>query len=59
MIYDSLPQAAYSLTWVVRNSTSVEMGMNSVERIEYYTKVENEKYQGNSSNQLWSSSFKM
>ncbi|XP_041458076.1 ATP-binding cassette sub-family C member 9-like isoform X2 [Lytechinus variegatus] len=39
-------KAAYSLTWVVRNATSVEMGMNSVERIEYYTKVDNEKYRG-------------
>ncbi|XP_030856170.1 ATP-binding cassette sub-family C member 9 isoform X1 [Strongylocentrotus purpuratus] len=39
-------QAANSMTWVVRNSTSVELGMNSVERIKYYTKVENEKYEG-------------
>eukprot|EP00057_Strongylocentrotus_purpuratus_P008604 XP_011663078.1 PREDICTED: ATP-binding cassette sub-family C member 9 isoform X1 [Strongylocentrotus purpuratus] len=39
-------KAAYSLAWVVRNSTCVELGMNSVERIEYYTKVENEKYEG-------------
>ena len=39
-------QIASQLNWVIRMSADMEMQMNAIERIEYYTNVEKEDYDG-------------
>ena len=37
---------ASTLNWVIRMAADMEMQMNAIERIEFYTKVETEDYDG-------------
>ncbi|XP_071961483.1 ATP-binding cassette sub-family C member 9-like [Antedon mediterranea] len=39
-------QVSGYLNWVVRNMADTEMAMNAVERVSYYTNLENEPYEG-------------
>ena len=42
----SVMQIASQLNWVIRMSADMEMQMNAIERIEYYTNVDKEEYDG-------------
>ncbi len=44
--YSCYFQVSGYLNWLVRNAADIEMQMNAVERVKYYSNIHNEQYEG-------------